>query len=270
MRFTDKEKEVLRKTLLAPFSVADQAVFINFCERAGLDPFRKQVYAQERQGKLVTVTSIDGLRAIAQRSGEYRGQTPPMWMNGKQEWSEVWLHSRENPLACKVGIMRDGFDQPLYAVVSMAEHGGNGPMWKKMPAHMLSIRAESLALRKAFPNETSGVLTDVEVDNEPTPAASQPVEHASSRAESIRSRIAGLSRGSDIPTEDGVFGEDDAAWLRDALATVDATLDGLRVAMSDGSDIDTSLIHLEPESNWPLEWRPRIDKWLKMKSQEDE
>jgi len=273
MKFTDKQKIILCKTLLAEFAHAERSVFIQFCEAAGLDPFRKQVYAQARQGKLVTVTSIDGFRVIAQRSGEYQGQTQPMWMDGAGNWHEVWLHSRENPVACKVGVMRAGFAQPLYSIATMSEHGGIGPMWKKMPAHMLSIRAESLALRKAFPNELSGILTEEEIGNDPMPKAEQPKENASSRAQSIRDRLGDvLTSGTAIEdkTSEDVFQADDAEWLADALATVDSSLDSLRVAMSGGTDIDKSLIPLEPEGNWPLAWKGRIDKWLKMEAQAHE
>jgi len=264
VKFTEKEKLVLQATLLDGFSRGDQSQFVVFCERAGLDPFRKQVYAQNRGGKMTIVTSIDGLRAIAQRSGEYRGQTTPAWLDAKGQWHEVWMHSGM-PVACKVGVHREGFVEPLYAIATMNEHGGVGPMWKKMPAHMLSIRAESLALRKGFSNELGGLLSDGEVDDHPIENASSTSEPpAQSKADEIKQKIA----KKDTPAPEPEVPEDpiDAAWLNDSLETIGSSLGELRAVMSRAKNPVDNIALFAPPEYWPNEWRPRIEKWLEVRA----
>lgn len=72
--------------------------------------------------------------------------------------------------------MRDHFDAPCYAVARYASYaqtkkdGKPNRMWATMPDVMLAKCAESLALRKAFPAELSGVYTAEEMgqaDNRP-------------------------------------------------------------------------------------------------------
>jgi len=147
------------KIAYAPLAVAQ--AFIQTVQRSGLDPWAKQIYAANIGGKWTILAGIDGLRLVAQRTGKYLGQTPVQWTADGQTWVDVWL-SKEPPAAARVGVKKAGEPDPTYMVATWAEFGQ--PRWKQ-PAHMLGIRAESHALRKAFPMEMSGLYTPEDFDD---------------------------------------------------------------------------------------------------------
>lgn len=138
--------------------------FLRHCARTGLDPVARQIYAIQRGGKWGIQVSIDGARLVAERSGAYRGQTAAQWTADGITWVDVWL-SKEPPAAARVGVYREGFAEPMLAVATLDQYqpAGNAPMWKKMPALMLAKCAEMLALRKAFPQDLSGLYSAEEM-----------------------------------------------------------------------------------------------------------
>lgn len=147
---------------LAPRPVVE--AFLAHCRRTGLDPIARQIYAIERGGKWGIQMSIDGARLVAERSKEYEGQTPVQWTADGITWVDVWLDDSTPPAAARVGVYRTRFREPLYAVATLKAYSAGGPMWSKMPALMLGKCAEALALRKAFPQDLSGLYTSEEMD----------------------------------------------------------------------------------------------------------
>lgn len=179
--WNEKQVAALRSIGLEGASNAEMAVFLNYCQRTGLDPFARQIYMINRGGRWTIQASIDGLRIVAQRSGEYAGQTTPMWCGPDGEWTDVWLDAAP-PVAARVGVYRQGFVEPLVAVARFdsycpMKNGQPMGLWKQMPDVMLSKVAEALALRKAFPNDLSGIYTSDEMDQSDAPREqAKPVE----------------------------------------------------------------------------------------------
>ncbi len=147
-------------------TAAELEVFFYQCARTGLDPIANQIYLVRRSNRMVIQTGIDGYRLVAARSGLMAGSDDPEFTEQSDGSSDPW------PMASTVTVYRIAADGERYGYTATARWSEYAPadledssafMWRKMPHTMIGKCAEACALRKAFPNELSGLYTDVEM-----------------------------------------------------------------------------------------------------------
>jgi phage recombination protein Bet len=177
-RFSPQEVAVIREVVASQgqggaLNDAELAVFLKQAARAKLDPFSKQIYAIRRGGRMTIQVGIDGLRAIAERTGTYAGSDDYKFGGDPKA-------ARPETATCTVYRIVNGQRVPTTRTVWWVEFGSDQGQWKKMPRQMLGKVAEAHALRAAFPNDCSGLFTDDEMaqaDRAAAPRDAQDVDY---------------------------------------------------------------------------------------------
>ncbi|MGX9346608.1 RecT family recombinase [Microbacterium sp. KNMS] len=172
--FNDAQRAALVQMGLGDAPRGDIEAFFHQAKRSGLDPFARQIYMIGRRSKVngqwvtkyTIQTSIDGFRVIRDRKGTFRGMEEH-WCGADGIWRDVWLE-KAPPAAARITLHLEGFKVPITGVARYDEYvplkdGQPTGQWGKMPALMTSKVAEALALRKAYPQDFSGLYTSDEM-----------------------------------------------------------------------------------------------------------
>lgn len=193
--FNAPQIKLIKDTVAKDTNNEEFNLFMEVAKRSGLDPFRKQIHAvvygkkakDQSKRKMSIITGIDGFRSIAARSGRYRpdeneaeyeydqelkGPLNPLGLvkatvtinisDDAGSWHPVRGWAYWDEFAAIKDEMGEN-DQGRWAKTGNQTLDGN---WPKMPRVMLAKCAEAQAIRKAFPEQTSGIYEAAELDRE--------------------------------------------------------------------------------------------------------
>jgi len=190
LEFTPAQRQMIRDAYAKKATDEEFAVLMEIARVRRLNPLLRQIHFVSRWDKGVgrevwtSQVAIDGLRAIAERTGLYAGQDEPEFIENPDGTIKL----------CKVRVYRKDWPRPAVGIAYWSEYvqvardrttGKVAPtsFWQRMGHTMLAKCAESLALRKAFPEDMSGLYTteemaqatvidvDPEPPNDPKPRA---------------------------------------------------------------------------------------------------
>ncbi len=170
-KLTRAQVDVIKSQIAKGATDDELKMFLYVCERTKLDPFTKQVHFVKRwdskAGKEVGAVQvgIDGLRSIAERTGDYAGNDDPVFDGTITVGDKPQINVPEKATVT-VYKMVQGQRYPCTASAKWKSYYPGdkmGFMWRKLPELMLGKCAEALALRKAFPSVMSGLYVAEEM-----------------------------------------------------------------------------------------------------------
>lgn len=160
-RLSREQVELIKRTIARGATDDELALFVQTADRLGLDPFAKQIYAikrwnaQSREEEIVTMVGIDGMRATAEKTGNYLPGPRPTFKYNQQGHLVSAVASVLKHLHGEwhnVEGVEVFFDE--YAQTTKDKQSGERrltQMWREKPHVMLGKCAEAQALRRAFP-----------------------------------------------------------------------------------------------------------------------
>ena len=181
LEMPERTKKILMNSVFKNLFEDEAHVAWRLSKRRGLDVEAKQIffvpYVDKKGNRsVIPQTSIDGLRLIAARTKSYGGQiNPKLTVRLKNGDKKVIDHEEYDPSETKeiisgtIEIINKEFPQPQKATALLKSYAKtyNGQLqglWGTMPDVMLLKCAESLALRKAFPQDLGGLYSNEEMD----------------------------------------------------------------------------------------------------------
>lgn len=252
----DQSQLELLRRMLVPDNVTDDEfqLFVAVANHSGLDPMRRQIYCQKRKGKLVALTGIDGYRAIAARTGTYAGSDDAIFSGAPVRTKQ--LHPTA-PGQATVTVYKivGGIRCPFTATARWDEYvpppdNNQDQMWRKMPHNQLAKCAEALALRKAFPEETSGIYVE-DAFADATERTIQPEEPEKDREQLLAERYQALPLGYKIAYRAWCQAKGIAKpYDEDALDRLEAKLASIELGETQEAETeDASPALTEPDSD---------------------
>ena len=153
--------ETLKNTVAKDLNNHEFIMFAELCKSSGLNPFRKEIWAIKAGGRLQLMTGAQGFFTIANRHPEYDGiESGLIDPNGDYK---PLAYPKNDFIGAWARVYRKDRKMPTEGIAMVSEYQKPTPIWKQMTRVMILKCAESIALRKAFPQEMNGLYTSEEM-----------------------------------------------------------------------------------------------------------
>ena len=152
--------KTMQATVARGTTPAEFALFVQYCKATGLNPFKKEIWCIKANQGLQIMTGINGFWAIANASKDFDGAEVGL-INASGEWVKTVPDNSFIGAWCKV--YRKDRRIPMEGEALLADYAKGFGLWKTAPRIMIKKVAESIALRKAFPQELNGLYTQEEM-----------------------------------------------------------------------------------------------------------
>lgn len=174
--FNAEQLQMIRTSFLNGASDMEAGVLLELARLRRLNPITRQIHfvrrwdSQKRAEIWAAQVGIDGFRAIAERTGLYDGQ----------DEAEFEYDPKGGLKLARVRVYRKDWSRPAVGVahyseyVQLTKEGKPTHMWASKQHVMLGKCAEAIALRKAFPEDTSGLYAPEELPESETPRTVAP------------------------------------------------------------------------------------------------
>ena len=197
LEFSSEQIQLMRDAYAPGATEVEFKTLLEISRLRRLNPFLKQIQFIKRKARddnnnwrefWMAQVTIDGLRAIAERTGLYAGQDEPEFERNKDGLI----------LSARVRVYRKDWQRPSVGTarwdeyVQVTRDGSPTKFWATMPHTMIGKCAEALALRKAFPEDLGGLYTEEEMQQSDN-AQHQDVVHLSPHTPVDELPDAGLS-----------------------------------------------------------------------------
>lgn len=156
-KWNDEVEKIIKNQICKGATENEISAFIYICKSRQLNPMLKQIWFVKRGNSFSTEISIDGFRALAERTGKYCPGREP-----------TYTYDSEGKLVSATAYVKKKIDDQwveISATAFLEEYKAANAMWTKMPHNQLAKCAESLAIRRAFPQDLSGLHSREEMEH---------------------------------------------------------------------------------------------------------
>lgn len=151
----------LRDTVARGATPAELSMFIEFAKATGLNPFKKEIwFIKGNDGRIQMMTGINGFWTLANSFAEFDGAE-----GGLIDTEGNWVKSVPNGnfIGAWCRVYRKDRRIAMEGEAMLSDYNKGFGLWKSAPRIMIRKVAESIALRKAFPQQLNGLYTAEEM-----------------------------------------------------------------------------------------------------------